>query len=398
MNKKFHDIIVNVYNNRKYYSNLGRSETTIGRLVNKLLEREFPASGNPGNDIESFVNLYKTVRNPNTNFEMVSGNDIIHWYNKNQYSDGGPLSDSCMRYDKCSEYINFYAKNPNSVSLLILRDSIDENKICGRALVWKLNNPSGRYYMDRIFYTSDFIINLFKKHAEKNGWIYKINQNNDQNGPFYDTKTNEELYGFHMSVEMDDNDKYPYLDTLKYYTNGILTNIEEETYDKKLTKTDGSYRQQGIWSDYYDEYINLDDGNYHLCLFNSEYREDDDCFYSEFYDGYISNDFADDNGVWCTYSQDSNDNWRNEDDYVRLANGNTSDREYANNTFQFSEYLNKYVYDGVWSNYYNGLLEKNKSVKIYLNLEKTITDWRLRNDSTYHTLSDGNYYDNNVDE
>ena len=394
--KQFHDIILHVYRNRQNYNTMGRSETTIGRIVNKLFEREYPASGEPGKDIESFVNMYKTARNPKVEFELVKGDDIIYWYNYNQYADGGgTLADSCMRHNKCSKFLKFYANNEN-VSLLILKDELDDSKIRGRALVWKLDNPSGRYFMDRIFYTTDYIIDLFKQHAGKNGWIYKIHQNNSNNGPFIDTHTNSERYDFEMVVNMDDTDSYPYLDTLKYYTNDKLTNIEPDDYEKKLTKTDGGYRTRGIWSNYYDEYIDPENGDYNMCLFNDEYRLSGDSFYSEFYDGYIANDYADDYGRWCEHAYDYSDRWRKNEDCIQLANGEYSDESYAESNFEWSDYLNKYVVDGVWSVYYDGTLERIKSQKVYTNIEKTESDWRIRNDNTYKSVSNLGYYDNDI--
>ena len=393
--KQFQDIILHVYRNRQNYKNIGHSETTIGRIVNKLFEREYPASGEPGKDIESFVNMYKTARNPIVKFELVKGDDIIYWYNYKQYADGGALADSCMRYDKCSKFLKFYANNEN-VSLLILKDELDETKIRGRALVWKLDNPSGRYFMDRIFYTTDYIIDLFKQYADKNGWIYKINQNNSSDGPFFDTHTISKLYDFQMVVNMNDTHYYPYLDTLKYYTDNKLTNIETDDYEKKLTKTDGTYRTRGVWSEYYDEYINPEDGNYNMCLFNNEYRLSDDSFYSEFYGGYIANDYAEDYGCWCDHSYDLYDRWRKDNDCIQLANGEYSDKDYAENNFEWSDYLNKYVVNGVWSDYYNGTLERIKSQRVYTNIERTETDWRIRNDNTYKSVSNYGYYDNNI--
>ena len=396
LSSNYSNIINDIYRNKSVYSTLGRSETSIGRLINRLFEREYPASGNSGQDIESFVNLYKSARNPQVEFELVNGDDIIYWYNHNQYAQGNStvLGDSCMRYDRCNRYIEFYAKNPDNVSLLILKDDIDPTKIRGRALVWKLDDPSGRIYMDRIFYNSDYLIDLFKNYAEKNGWIYKKNQNNSAEGPFIDTKTHETLHGFEMFVRMKDTYTYPYLDTLKFYTDGVLTNAEIDDYDKKLTKTDGSYRSRGVWSDFYDEYIDVEHGDYYMCAYIDEYRNSDDSFYSDFYDVYVASDYSDDHGRWCDHYNTDN-GWRKSKDCIQLVDGSWSDNEYAEENFEFSSFYDKYVYNPVWSNYYNTNLEKRKAVRIYTNKDASETDWRVDDNSTYKIVN-GNYYDNNV--
>jgi hypothetical protein len=122
----------------KLYSKF-RSVTSIGKLINKLFPNEFVPGGKPGEDIQSFVDKFKSARDTK-DLELVKGADIVKWYNgKKYFGSGGSLGGSCMRYEECEEYIQFYADNRNVVSMLILKvkDDRGRNRIKGRALVWK---------------------------------------------------------------------------------------------------------------------------------------------------------------------------------------------------------------------------------------------------------------------
>ena len=175
-----------------------------------------------------------------------------------------------MRYDKCSNYIKFYASNPETVSLLILKDPLDSGMIIGRAIIWKLKEPEDRYFMDRIYYTSDNLIEVFKDYAYENGWLYKKNQNMNEDEYIVDPKSDSSSRITIVS-EMGDNSEYfPYMDTMKYFLSGegIITNsrdyINDEYHGEEyyiLTNTDGGYDVQnsGIYVDFYDDYFDEDD-------------------------------------------------------------------------------------------------------------------------------------------
>jgi len=388
------DLIRRTINRNKehYFSIKGRSDTTIGRIVRKLFDNEFTDV-----QIEEFVNKFKSARDTSKDFELVSGDDIMYWYNKEQYMDGGVLGDSCMRHEECSNYIKFYAKSPEKISLLILHDNTNPEKIRGRAIVWNLDEPKNRIFMDRIFYTNDYIMNLFKSYAKEQGWLYKKNQNNNSDGPFIDTKTEQEFYDFKLVVnDVNDNNEYPYLDTLKFYDNNSLTNIIDEddnnTDVKKLTRTNGSYKLVGVYSSFYQEHI--DPTNYHMCLWDDGYRNDDDCFYSEYYNGYVANSYADDNGTWCDYC-DTDSNWRDDGDYIEIGM-RTATTSYAEENFYYSEYSDEWVKYAVYSNHHETYIEKDNAVKVYTNADQSESDWRADNDKTWWEDENGDKYDNSI--
>ena len=240
------------------------SETSLGRIINKL----FPDEYDPHKDIEPFVNEFKSLRDTSM-FEIIKGNDIIHWYNFHQYSNisQGTLSSSCMKYEHCKEYLTFYSENEDKVSLLILKDKTDNTKIRGRALLWELSSPSNRIFMDRIYYTNDYIIQLFKDYAINNGWLYKKEQNMDETEDIID-KQNNTIINDIIVRGMDDTGygHYPYMDTLKYFNGYELSNngnlIEVTNNMVQLTDTGGGVHQEEDDDDYYwedswdDEYDN----------------------------------------------------------------------------------------------------------------------------------------------
>ena len=217
----------------------------------KLYNREHGIK-TKGQELEEFVNKFKSYRTPGK-FELVNGEDIIYWYNQTNYVNGnGELNSSCMRYEFCGLYINFYALNPQSVSLLIMRDKDETGKIIGRALVWNLSLPSGRVFMDRIYTKNQSDVELFKNYAKENGWLYKRSQNMSENEFIIDSTTDKKE---RMTLKVDNINnlgdyEFPYMDTFKYlYTNennGTLTNdinvLPIKDYSiYKLENTDGGF-------------------------------------------------------------------------------------------------------------------------------------------------------------
>lgn len=392
---------LNHFKNDMLEKGKNRSVTSLGKIINKLFPNEFPASGNPGNDIESFVNEYKAKVVKNKTFELVDGDDIIYWYSMDNYNqNGGTLNNSCMKYDDCEDYLYFYKKNKSKVSLLILKDGADENKIRGRALVWKLDIPEGRYFMDRIYTVYDSDIKLFTDYATKEGWLYKKRQSYTDK-TIIDPKSNTEDV-INLTVKnMYDTGEYPFMDSLIYYNGVDLSNQYETLGSKDLIKlqdTDGSFIKIGIWVDFYKEYIIIENNDeYKECAFIWEYRHNDDCFFSKYYGYYIAYDYAIDNGIICDYPE-GQDEWRKKGDYVTLyPSGKTATKEYTNLNCRYSSYEKKWLEEFVYSNVYNTYISPDKAVKVYNSADKKSTDWRpLDDDETWWVAWDGNYYDEHV--
>lgn len=224
-------------------------ETRIGRVATKLLQK-IDKKYSP-KEVEEFVTKFKSsveiLRDKFRLFELVSGDDIAYWYLDRRYVRGnGTLQNSCMRYDSCEDFFSIYTKNTDKVSLLILKSEGDGSestfdKITGRALVWKLD--SGETFMDRIYYTKEEEVELFKSYARKNGWIFKVNQNMNY---FDDVEFTDGSQGpMIIKVTLDvDFEKFPYMDTMRflYKYKGIVSNqekLDDRWNDYKLDVTDG---------------------------------------------------------------------------------------------------------------------------------------------------------------
>jgi hypothetical protein len=245
-----------------------RNQIKIGKIVNKLLPGKF-------NDkqIEEFVNLFKsTIENTMVKFVVVEGHDIAKWYNEDNYKEKkGTLGSSCMR-SMSSKVFNIYTKNPEVCKLLILKE---EDKILGRALVWKLNTVSGstlgtasapEYFLDRQYTINDSDVNKFRDYATKQGWAYKTNNNHHS---FSNVTFNGTDYRLNMTVQLKENsrnnydyNKYPYLDTFRRYdpNSGILYNDDNRDGNEGhyiLESTSGGYEEieSGVWSEWHCEII-----------------------------------------------------------------------------------------------------------------------------------------------
>ena len=393
-----------------------RSVTTIGRLINKLYPDKFPAGGKPGEDIQSFADKFKSMRDPGK-LELVEGGDIVYWYNAENYlvDDEGTLGNSCMRYESCSGYIEFYASNPKICQLLILKTENEdgEEKIKGRALVWKLTSPTGRTFMDRIYTIDVHDEELFKAYAKKEGWFYKYKQNGSDSEQIVDTKDDSSNYRrlYIGYVNSSKSGEYPYMDTLKYYSDdeGALSN-ESDEFGRgqywELSDTNGGYEEQetGTYVAYYGDYFDEEDLVY--CELGDDYRTDDDAIYIEFYDKWATERYVDRNMVSCDYYSDrgygSGNQYREQEDTVEVYDTNEiACSDYASNNMTYSQYVDAYLPpdEDVYSEHHGDYLYRPESCEVYLDASQSRTDWRADDDGTWWEWEhDGEKYDNDVSE
>lgn len=218
-------------------SSVKNSEIAVGRFTRALLKK----AGIDFNDkeIEKFVTEFKTAmrikRDSFKNFSEVKGDEIIHWYNRKNNTDGGSLGSSCMKYNRCKYYFEIYTENPDQVSLIIMK-SDDPEKISGRALLW--TDIEGRKFMDRIYISDSSHEELFIEYAISKGYYYKQEQSFDNATVMY----NRQELDIIIEVKLDEHefDHYPYIDTLKYLKDDTLSSDENKSYDFRLTSTDGS--------------------------------------------------------------------------------------------------------------------------------------------------------------
>jgi len=382
----------------RYYKLKSRSKTTIGRVVGKL----FPNVYKP-TEIEEFVNIYKANRDI-SDFELVKGDAIRHWYNGDNYATGGAsLNSSCMMGDECQTFFNIYTENPDKVSMLILKDKKNPDKIRGRAIVWKLGYPSGRTFMDRIYTSQDSEVILFKEYAKEHGWIYKVYQSMDEDGPWFDTKigkeTSEDLSVFGLNEPS--NSKYPYMDTMKFFDGSTISNNVNQVGSSpmKLEDTDGAFEEGGEYVEFYSEYIPEDELTY--CEYGDCQRKEGDYYYSAHYDANVADDYAEEEMEELDHCDNWDDNYRKHGDYITTYEGSTCDEEYAQNNFEWSEYHGDWVEDGVFSDYHEGAIARNEAVEVYVDANKNSEDWRIEHsrDGSWWTWDyDDERYDDDVTE
>ena len=246
-----YDAIVHEFGIKKGPKYVKSQEIRVGSFVQTLLRKageEFTPQ-----ELEDFVikfnNEVKAKKeNLFKNFEIVKGEDIREYYlSKNYESSNHTLGGSCMRYSRCQPYLDIYVKNPNQVSMVILRSDEDSDKIKGRALLWNpkydQDDYDGKLFMDRIYTNNSQDEELFKRFAIEKGWVYKKDQNySKQDFMFSEVLTS--IKTIEVKLESDNFDQYPYIDTLTYYVpwHKRLSNIN--TYEGySLEETDGSNGQ-----------------------------------------------------------------------------------------------------------------------------------------------------------
>ncbi len=243
-----------LYNDEKTKIKTGsRNQTNLGRLINKLFPDKYTSK-----EIEDFVNLFKATIEEKPQFELVKGEEIVKWYNQDNYFDrGGELGQSCMRYSRCSSYFGIYTENPEVCQLLILKDV---DKIKGRALVWKIEGISSTdYFMDRVYTIDEASRVQFINYANEKGWLRKLRNGR---GFYEDFLLGDKQIIKNISVKLK-NFKfktYPYMDTFKRLDikKGTLHNDDETRNPGNyiLEDTEGGFVDtSGHWSSYYGETI-----------------------------------------------------------------------------------------------------------------------------------------------
>lgn len=330
--------------------NKKRSTIKIGRFIKKVFEDEFDNL-----EIEEFGKLYKAEITSDKTFEkfsLVKGEDIRKWYDESRYDsdEGGSLRHSCMRYNSCQKFLDIYTESKN-VSMLIWTN--DDDKLLGRAIVWKLNNHNNVTFMDRIYTSVQSDESVFKKYARKMGWAYKQKQSYcDRYSVIYNGK---ELDWDNMEVEVKNisYEYYPYMDTFSYYDeDGILYNYKPRVSCIELDDTEGGpNNEEGMVQDYQGDMIREDEAIY--------------CEYE---------------GVWC-YESDAI--WLEYRSEYCTPRTETAYCDYTDMTYLFI--------DTVRSHFHSCRILEDDAVEVIINKEGD-TDFYHKNDENF-IEHDNKYYD-----
>lgn len=196
------------------YGMKGRGEIKIGKVI-KALVPMLNISGIKDKDVEEFVNQFKASKTDTSmEFKLVNGKEIAKYYNeKKYYSRNGSLGGSCMS-DEEKDTFKIYYKNDKKVQLLIYVDNND--KIHGRALLWKLNTSpcDAKYFMDRVYVNRDSDEIKFKQLAEEKGFLYKKKMNSYIEDIYKFVYKGEDVFG-EVVVKLDgDFEIFPFIDTM----------------------------------------------------------------------------------------------------------------------------------------------------------------------------------------
>ena len=397
---------VNFIFNTEPYSlkSKARSEAKIAKLVNQIFPGKYSEK-----EVEEFTNTFKNLKKQENEFELVKGQDIVKWYNRENYvEESGDLGNSCMRYARCSSYLKIYTENPEVCSLLILKDAEGE-KILGRALVWKLEIgiEGVEYYMDRIYAIDDATKKMFQDYADEKGWLKR---RTSSYGDYMDFMLGEEVYDDYRA-KVDLNrwrfDEYPYMDTFKalIVESGTLINSEDDSYSGRyiMTHTDGDYEDtSGKWSNWFDCRISeddavwsepLDDWIYRRSsievtlghrrrrgwypdeyeeLFHDQFRDayihEDDAVWSEYHDCYIYSDDAVEAIIWIEADYCGSES-------MEFSTGTVSERSELMSTsmLEAAEYFSKY---GEGYDIVKDILSYDSNTKTYIIEECSIRTYK----------------------
>lgn len=229
-------------NKLKQIFSSGRQELKVGRAIRALLK--VAKVDFVDKDIESFVNQYKAfidkLNDKFSLFDIVKEEEIGYWYNHSRYYERkGTLGQSCMS-NVPTRYFDIYMKNPDVCSLVIFRSVEDNDKIIGRALLWKLRD--GKEFLDRIYTINDSDVQLFRDYAKEMGWYVKYYNSSSDSNQAIDSNGNTVRLNLIVDIKRGSYDAYPYLDTLKYWSRDDGTLSSSKSHDAyTLEDTGGDY-------------------------------------------------------------------------------------------------------------------------------------------------------------
>ena len=294
-----------------------RNDIKIGRLIRKILPDEFKDS-----EIEKFVNLWKSISDDDSKFEIYKGAKLRSGYESNNYvnldKNSNSLMNSCM--NDCLDFLDLYVDN---AKLLVLLD--DDDYITGRAILWETDQ--GINVIDRIYYAVESDYYKFIKWAKDNKYAYKMTNNSHCCSFFINGTEQKSKLTVTLKKPIENYGEYPYMDTFMYAKGKKLSTYTFEGSYYSLRDTGGEYEMENGEEDIHGNLI--DDYNYYVI--------------STEQGGYILNDDAIHIEYSSLYPGNSYDDWVEE--------------EYLENSrlFTFSELDHRWykIKHCVWSDYHN---------------------------------------------
>ena len=354
-----------------------RSDIKLGRLVNALLPGKFSDK-----EVEEFVNKFKATKDKvGERFELVSGDDINTWYNWENYSKmEGTLGNSCMA--KKSGIFNIYTENPEMCQLLILLN--EEDKLIGRALIWKLKSLNIHksdeevIFMDRQYSILESDVEKFRNYAKEKGWSYKCYNNHHSFGTM-NYKGEDKNVSMTIEVKQKDYRRYPYMDTFRRYNHetGLLYNDDDQDSDNEgqyiLDDTGGGYSEVegGVWSEWHDRMI-----------------PEDEAVYSDQYGDHLLRDYA----VRIDVGSSRRRGWYHQDDDDVVYDEHSDEYVHVDDAV-YSDIYGNWIWDEravrtITEIYTDGDVENSEGNWCYVNDRDIIELREMRNMLWYIKLSD----------
>jgi hypothetical protein len=150
-------------------NNNKRIKTTIGRYIRRKMNiKEDQLSDTTLSKLSEFVSIAvgekreKKKEYINENIKILKGKDIVEFYKDTDYT-----LHTCMTGAKKSHLIDFYAINPDKVSLITASYKRGKNvEQLARAILWKTDN--GDLVLDRIYPDNGNAYNMIKSWAKAN--------------------------------------------------------------------------------------------------------------------------------------------------------------------------------------------------------------------------------------
>lgn len=307
LNKSLLNFLSNLHDTKLNKSNpfvQSRNKSKIGRFINKTFPNKFKDS-----EVEDFVNKFKSKFNKGDRFEVVDGKKILEYYLCGNYASLGGTLDSCMSSAEAQNYIKWYADNPKSVNMLVYLD--EDDLVKGRALLWNISNPKDfNVFMDRIYYSEDHLKHKFLEYAKENGYAYRQSQSFLGGSEII---FNGQIDYTQYYVKMNGNpNKYPYLDTFKYYNSRehILSNKPGDHNMVLVDDQGGPQTQNTVYSNFHNREIPEDESVWSDYL--SDYMLDNEAILSKYhssfipmvnsvYSDYLDDDLVKDESVYSNY-------------------------------------------------------------------------------------------------
>lgn len=191
------------------WSRKNRQTGKPARIIQKLLKTEYKTR-----DWEIFTNLFKAASCQCLSFELVSGEDIVRWYNHaNYFKEEGTLGNSCMRYSGSADYLTLYVENAKM--LITTKNGL----LTGRAIVWEVD---GVVIMDRVYTCFDYLENCFYDYAKTNKWWVRSSNSllstGDEQRWYSPDDDYQQIRDRTFTIDLKASyDIMPYVDSFRYY-------------------------------------------------------------------------------------------------------------------------------------------------------------------------------------